>query len=454
MKFPIWLVAAFLPVFCLVGCNAAYAQASSAIVVSSCGTPPTTYAAGQNRQVTQDTTGKLCGASTSTPSGTQDSNLKQVNGATVNVGTGASSTGTQRVTTSTDSTIGITGTLPAFAATPTVTANAGTGTFAVSAASLPLPTGAATVAKQPALGIAGTASTDVLTVQGIAGATALNANLDSVVDGVTVAASAASAVDLTNTPFSTVGFAAVELHITALTATSITASASYDSGSNYNTVQCRPVNTATIIFQTATLNATGVYECPTGTNFKLTQVGAGASTVKVALKRIPTALLASRLTTAVCSGTSSAGCATVVGSVAATANSTSGNWFGVTSLNQLYNGSTTDLAKSASAAASLNTGIGVAAVEESGRPYCHISTATTTTCKSGAGFLHTLTVNTLGTVASTATIYDNTAASGTVIAVINTLAGQTSYRYDVAFSTGLTVVTTGTAAPDITISYR
>lgn len=55
----------------------------------------------------------------------------------------------------------------------TVTANAGTGTFAVSAASLPLPTGAATAAKQPALGIAGTASSDVITVQGIASMTAL-----------------------------------------------------------------------------------------------------------------------------------------------------------------------------------------------------------------------------------------------------------------------------------------
>lgn len=49
----------------------------------------------------------------------------------------------------------------------TVTANAGSGTLAVSAASLPLPTGASTAAKQPAFGVAGTASTDVLTVQGI-----------------------------------------------------------------------------------------------------------------------------------------------------------------------------------------------------------------------------------------------------------------------------------------------
>lgn len=55
----------------------------------------------------------------------------------------------------------------------TVTANAGTGTFAVSAASLPLPSGAATAAKQPALGTAGTASSDVITVQGIASMTAL-----------------------------------------------------------------------------------------------------------------------------------------------------------------------------------------------------------------------------------------------------------------------------------------
>jgi hypothetical protein len=89
-----------------------------------------------------------------------------------------------------------------------------------------------------------------------------------------------------------------------------------------------------------------------------------------------------------------------------------------------------------------------------GHSACHISTATTTTCKSGAGVLHTLSVNNLGTVASLTVVYDNTAGSGTVLASINTLAGQTSYLYDVAFTTGLTVVTTGTVSPDITISYR
>lgn len=68
----------------------------------------------------------------------------------------------------------------------TVTANAGTGTFTVdgsghtqpiSASSLPLPTGASTSAKQPALGTAGTPSSDVISVQGKSGMTAL------VVDG-------------------------------------------------------------------------------------------------------------------------------------------------------------------------------------------------------------------------------------------------------------------------------
>lgn len=43
----------------------------------------------------------------------------------------------------------------------------------ISAASLPLPSGAATSAKQPALGTAGSASSDVITVQGIASMTAL-----------------------------------------------------------------------------------------------------------------------------------------------------------------------------------------------------------------------------------------------------------------------------------------
>lgn len=86
--------------------------------------------------------------------------------------------------------------------------------------------------------------------------------------------------------------------------------------------------------------------------------------------------------------------------------------------------------------------------------YAHISTATTTTVKSGAGFLYNVSVNSLGTVASTCTVYDNTAGSGTVIGVINTLALSGTFLNNLTFSTGLTLVTTGTVAPDITVSYR
>ena len=53
-------------------------------------------------------------------------------------------------------------------------------TSPISAASLPLPSGASTAAKQPALGTAGSASTDVLTIQGIASMTKLLVTPDSV----------------------------------------------------------------------------------------------------------------------------------------------------------------------------------------------------------------------------------------------------------------------------------
>lgn len=83
--------------------------------------------------------------------------------------------------------------------------------------------------------------------------------------------------------------------------------------------------------------------------------------------------------------------------------------------------------------------------------YRNIATATTTVVKSGAGILHAITINT--TTASTITVYDNTAGSGTAIATIaaSPAIGQV-FLYDVSFSTGLTIVTAG--ASNITVSYR
>lgn len=78
----------------------------------------------------------------------------------------------------------------------------------------------------------------------------------------------------------------------------------------------------------------------------------------------------------------------------------------------------------------------------------------TTTVKSGAGVLYSVIINTKGASANTLTCYDNTAGSGTKIAIIDTTGGTASIRYDVAFSTGLTCVSaTGTGA-DYTVSYR
>jgi len=69
--------------------------------------------------------------------------------------------------------------------------------------------------------------------------------------------------------------------------------------------------------------------------------------------------------------------------------------------------------------------------------YGHMSTPTTTTFKSGAGTLHNVSVNTLGTVASTATIYDSLTGSGAIIGIINTLNLAGSFILDVAFTIGL-----------------
>ena len=88
--------------------------------------------------------------------------------------------------------------------------------------------------------------------------------------------------------------------------------------------------------------------------------------------------------------------------------------------------------------------------------YSNITSATTTTVKTGAGFFHALIIN-KGVAAATITVYDNTAGSGTKIATITFGAAllsdpPDSTIYNVSFSTGLTIVTSG--ATDLTVSYR
>lgn len=92
---------------------------------------------------------------------------------------------------------------PAAPVTGTVTANQGGAPWSMTVSSLPLPAGASTAAKQPALGTAGTASADVLSVQGIASMTPLKVDPSAVTSPVLVASPgnmATGQVSVGNTP--------------------------------------------------------------------------------------------------------------------------------------------------------------------------------------------------------------------------------------------------------------
>lgn len=79
--------------------------------------------------------------------------------------------------------------------------------------------------------------------------------------------------------------------------------------------------------------------------------------------------------------------------------------------------------------------------------------------KSGAGFLHTVTIMPTDAAATAGTIilYDNTAESGTLIGTIYLAAAWTApvtLTFDVSFATGLYVGFTTTNDVNITVSFR
>lgn len=88
--------------------------------------------------------------------------------------------------------------------------------------------------------------------------------------------------------------------------------------------------------------------------------------------------------------------------------------------------------------------------------YTPITTATTTTVKASAGFLHKIIFN-KRVANGVTTLYDNTTNSGTKIATITEGASILSdppnaVEYNCTFTTGLTIVTG--AAEDITVIWR
>lgn len=88
--------------------------------------------------------------------------------------------------------------------------------------------------------------------------------------------------------------------------------------------------------------------------------------------------------------------------------------------------------------------------EFQGNNYLRISSATTTTVKSGRGYLHGIILG--ATAAGAITIYDNTAGSGTIIGVLKASIGEQTFMYNCQFGVGLTIVTAG--ASDLTVIYQ
>lgn len=88
-----------------------------------------------------------------------------------------------------------------------------------------------------------------------------------------------------------------------------------------------------------------------------------------------------------------------------------------------------------------------------GSNFVHITGNGTTVAKTGSGTLHSLLINVSGLLTTRATMYDNTGGSGTVIAVVDTTKASSLFMYNIAFTTGLTIVTSG-GAVDLTVTYR
>lgn len=83
--------------------------------------------------------------------------------------------------------------------------------------------------------------------------------------------------------------------------------------------------------------------------------------------------------------------------------------------------------------------------------YSNITAATTTVVKTGSGLLHAIVVGTASPSGATATIYDNTTASGASVSVVS-VTGSSNLIYDINLNTGLTIVTSATG--NLTVTYK
>lgn len=88
--------------------------------------------------------------------------------------------------------------------------------------------------------------------------------------------------------------------------------------------------------------------------------------------------------------------------------------------------------------------------------YLHIAAGQATTLvKSGVGTLHKIIFNGAATATNVTTIYDNTAASGTVIGIptCTAVTAPDPVEYNITFSVGLTINTATANGSDMTVIY-
>lgn len=321
------------------------------------------------------------------------------------------------------------------------------GTVSVSAASLPLPTGAAT---ETTLAAASTKLTDGTQVAQLAA--------DNVTTG-TITASAQTVVAAVAAGVQGVGLAYYGTYATGAT---LTWEASADGGTTYTAfvMQAATSLTGPVTLIAAVSNSQAFNEgaLPVGATHVRVRCSAWAAptgTINIRLVQTAAPRVQSPNTISTVSAISSLSPGVLSGNLGKAEDGPStGGDTGVFVLGVRNDAQATSTNTDGDYIQQSHDARGAVRVNPAAFTFSNLSTANTFVVKSGAGELHSITVNALGTVSSAVVVYDNTSATGTKIATINTLSVLGTLTFDVAFATGLTIVSTGTVAPDLTVSYR
>lgn len=368
----------------------------------------------------------------------------------------------------------------------TVTANAGTGTFAVSAASLPLPSGAATSAAQttgntslssidsktPALGqalmtasvpVAIASNQSAVPVSGtvaVSNAFALDATLTGGAQKTQVTDGSNSAAVVNTTPTTQYGLVVRPVPAAATAPLGVELS---DGSAFYTAAKTGQLPTAL----GATTKSASLSVAPATDS--VGTAGSASSTVytvqgvasMTAVQVTPPAGIGQQTL----ANSFSVGLNSNQVGTAGSASSTVVTVQGVASMTpvQVSGAGASGAAVTGNpvlTAGSDGTNARTLATDTAGRlrpavySYGRVTSLSSTTIKSGAGVLRIVNIQYTG-VAHSLVLYDNTASSGTQIAAITIPEGSSlvSLSYNLAFSTGLTAQF-GTAAGDVTIMYE